>query len=377
MHVRQFDLNLLVALDALLTECSVTRAGLRTHVSQSAMRGQLARLRGFFNDHLLVPVGRRMLLTPLAQDLAEPVKDVLAQIQSTLRAVNLTGLDLNLLVALDTLLAEKNVTNAGRQLNLTQPAMSGALARLRELLHDPLLVHVGQRMVLTPLGEHLVEPVRDLLLRVERTIVTRPRFHPSLSDRRLSIAASDYATSVLLVDLLRHIETAAPNITFEFRAISKRTVHDLRGGYLDFLIAPGVIDETLSSEPLFEDRFACIAWTHNRRIAETITLEEYLSLGHVVIRFDGDGEIRAERELRRLHYERTIEVITPAFDLAPQLVVGTNRIATVPMLLARKYAESLPIRMLPLPVDIPPLYERLHWHSVHDQDPVHRWLRTQ
>jgi LysR family transcriptional regulator, nod-box dependent transcriptional activator len=293
-------------------------------------------------------------------------------------AMNLQRFDLNLLVALDALLTEKNVTRAGRRMNLSQSAMSGALARLRGFFQDDLLVTVGRQMVLTPLADNLVQPLRDVLLQVDGTIATKPRFDPASSERRFSIAVSDYVTSVLMIDLLRHVKAEAPKITFELRPIGQPAREDLERGELDFLIAPEYLAPVHPAELLFQDTHTCIAWAKNPYVGSSISLDQYLQLGHVIVRV-GEGAIpnHDERVLTRLNHRRIVEVVTPTFDLAPQLVVGTHRIATVPTRLACKYAKFLPLKLLSLPVDIPPIHEKLQWHRAHSRDPANTWLRTQ
>src|SRR4029078_3421943 len=125
--------------------------------------------------------------------------------------------DLNLLVALDALLTERNVTRAGNRLNLSQSAMSGALARLRHYFRDELLVPVGRQMVLAPVAEVLAEPVRDILLQIRGTLGSKPRFDPSTATRHLSLAVSDYVTEILMVDVLRSARCEAPHIPFSVR----------------------------------------------------------------------------------------------------------------------------------------------------------------
>ena len=287
--------------------------------------------------------------------------------------------DLNLLVTLDALLSEKNVTRAGLRMNLSQSAMSGALGRLRDFFQDELLVPMGRTMVLTPLALDLVQPVRDVLLQAEATIATKPHFDPATSARHLSIAVSDYVTSVLMVDLLRELQCRAPSITFDLRAIGKRAAEDLESGELDLLIAPEMFASPVHpKEVLFEDTHTCIAWNRNTQIDATISVEQYLTLGHVIVHVGEVGSANYdERMLRAANHKRKVEVITPSFDLAPQLVVGTERIATVPTMLARRYAGFLPIKLLRVPIEISPMIEVLQWHRAHDRDPAHLWLRAQ
>lgn len=132
--------------------------------------------------------------------------------------MDLCRFDLNLLVTLDALLTEKNVTRAGLRMNLSQSAMSGGLARLRQFFQDELLVPMGRQMVLTPLAQDLVQPVRDVLLQVQKTIVTKPRFEATTSTRHFSIAVSDYVTSVLMVEVLQEIQCRSPSITSSGRS---------------------------------------------------------------------------------------------------------------------------------------------------------------
>jgi DNA-binding transcriptional LysR family regulator len=233
-------------------------------------------------------------------------------------------------------------------------------------------------MVLTPLAQDLAQPVRELLLQVQSTLESTPRFNPATSTRHFSLAVSDYVTRVVIVDLLRHVKAVAPGITFGLRAPGTRAAADLERNQLDFLVAP---EEFLAAaqpkEVLFEDTHTCIVWTGNTQVGSVMSVEQYLSSGHVAVRVAEDGANYDERVLQGMNYQRRVEVITPSFDLAPQLVIGTHRIATVATRLAIKHASLLPIRLVPLPIEIPPMVEMLQWHRVHERDPAHVWLRTQ
>jgi len=286
--------------------------------------------------------------------------------------------DLNLLVALDALLTERNVTRAGNRLNLSQSAMSGALARLRHQFHDELLVPVGRQMVLTPVAEGLVAPVREILLQIRGTLGSKPQFDPATATRHLSLAVSDYVTEILLADVLRRARCEAPHITFELRPVGRRAGEDLESGELDFLIAPeGYVSSSQPTDILFEDTYTCVVWSGNTTVGKTMTIEQYLDLGHVVVNVAGNEPPSNydEQFLRRSNVKRRAEVSVPTFSLAPQLVVGTERIATITTRLAAKCAENLPLRLLPLPIAMPPMVEMLQWHKVHEYDPAHHWFR--
>ena len=149
---------------------------------------------------------------------------------------------------------------------------------------------MGRQMVLTPLAQDLVQPVRDLLLQVQQTIVTKPRFEAATSTRHFSIAVSDGVTSVLMVEVLRDIQSQSPSITFELRPVGRRATDDLESGDLDFLIAPELYASSAHpKETLFEDTHLCVAWSSNRAIGATISVDQYLSLGHVIVHVGEPG----------------------------------------------------------------------------------------
>lgn len=287
-------------------------------------------------------------------------------------------LDLNLLVALHALLDEKNITQAGKRLYLTQSAMSGALARLRQYFGDELLVQVGRKMVPTPLGESLIEPVREILIQVKATIETRPGFDPCSSSRRFSLMMSDYCATVLMLEVTQRAEKLAPQVTFE---VLSNNVEDPFGfldrADIDALVMPAnLLQPDHPQEVLFEDDFVCIAWSENDAIGEAISLEQYLELGHVSCEFNrGRTPMADEWYLRHHGHSRRIEVITTTFNAIPLNVVNTRRIATIQRRLAEYYAAILPIRLLPSPVEFPVLVETAQWHRLFDGDPGIAWLR--
>jgi DNA-binding transcriptional LysR family regulator len=147
-------------------------------------------------------------------------------------------LDLNLLVALDALLTEQSITRAAERLHLSQSAMSGALARLREHFHDELLAQVGRRMVPTALGDSLRASVRELLLQIQSTIEPRSSFDPQTSDRRFTIMVSDDVASLIFTEVLRRAGELAPAITFAFLAPDDAAAEALDRGDIDFIVLP-------------------------------------------------------------------------------------------------------------------------------------------
>src|SRR5215471_8169483 len=292
--------------------------------------------------------------------------------------MNFGGLDLNLLVALDALFAERSVSRAGERLHLSQSATSGALARLRDTFHDPLLVQVGRTMTLTPLAEGLVEPVRDFLLQAEAILKNSPAFDPATSTRKFRMKMSDYAQTVVMTEALPRLQKLAPGLAVELIPIIGGDSEALERGEVDLGLGPAkYLLPDHPSERLFEDEFTCLVWSGNRQLDDGLSLKTYLKLGHVVVRFGKQRELPAFDEwfTRHLGYERKIEVVTTAFNLVPQLLIGTSRIATIHRRLAMFYQQYLPLRIVTPPVQIPPLDESMQWHTSRDRDPANKWLR--
>jgi LysR family transcriptional regulator, nod-box dependent transcriptional activator len=286
--------------------------------------------------------------------------------------------DMNLLVALDALLDTRSVTRASERLHIGASATSSALGRLRDYFCDPLLVQVGRRMELTPLGRSLTQPVREILLKVQSTVVTRLEFDPAQARRNFVIRTSDYLTTVLLTDVVARLWREAPGITLHIANMSDDVPAQLERGELDLVIYPSVYtNPDLPSQTLFEEAFSCIVWKGNTVVGDTLSLDQFCGMGHVAATFGASRSVSFEGfMMANLGVTRSIEVTTTNFNTLSQLVIGTDRIATVPGRLARIYARYLPLRVLPLPVDLPHLVEVMQWHAINDGDPAHAWLRS-
>jgi LysR family transcriptional regulator, nod-box dependent transcriptional activator len=284
-------------------------------------------------------------------------------------------LDLNLLVALRALLTERNVTRAAQTVHVTQSAMSGILSRLREYFEDPLIVQVGRRMDLTPLGASLLEPVSDLLVRIDTTLGTRPEFDPATTRRRFSIMASDYVVTVLLADVLRRVHVEAPGVAIELRLPSRESTPQLEGGELDLLITPEAFTASgQASAHLFEDDYCVVADRANAGVQEALSLAQYSALRHVC--YESQGKPFFETWFERTHGEiRQVELTAHSFQMLPMLVLGTKRIATMHRHMAERLAVTMPIKLARLDFQVPHILEVLQWHKLREMDPGSQWLR--
>jgi len=288
-------------------------------------------------------------------------------------------IDLNLLIALDALLDECNVTRAAERMHMTQSAMSGVLARLRDYFDDPLLVPVGRSMQLTARAETLIQPVRNIILQVDATLGVKPEFDPASARRHFTLIASDYVSQVLLCEVLRRVAQLAPGLSFDVRPTHPSMGQALDQGKTDFLVVPAHL--TLAEHPqtvLFEDTYHVIACAQNPTTRDGISLAQYQALGHVVYQDTQGSDPWFEQWYANQHRNaRRVEVIAHGFLLMPRFIVGTQRIATVQTRLAQQFVQAMPVRLLEPPFETPRLTEVLQWHRVRDDDPGIRWVRDQ
>ena len=287
--------------------------------------------------------------------------------------------DLNLLVVLDALLTERNITRAGEKVFLSQSATSGALARLRDYFNDPLLVQVGRKMVLTPLGESLIVPVRELLMKIQTTLNSRPDLDISIVQHHVNMVMSDYPVTILMPEVFRLASEQAPGIRFDTIAPTNAPIEEMVQGNADFLLLPSnFLSPDHPSVDLFEEDFVVVCWDGNRTIdSSSLSLEQYCSLGHVLARFGSKRRPSIDTWMmeRGSGIERRVEVTVNTFSAIPQCVVGTQRIATIHRRLAEQRAQYLPIRILETPMKIPAFKWGLQWHEMHNVDPVNQWIR--
>ncbi|NTI78503.1 LysR family transcriptional regulator [Rhizobium rhizogenes] len=287
-------------------------------------------------------------------------------------------LDLNLLVVLDALLSERSVSLAAERICLSQSATSSALGRLRDYFGDDLLIVKGRKMVLTTRAASLVEPVRAVLEQVRMTISVAPPFDPAVSDRTISIMASDYITEVLLASAINQIAIEAPNMRFEIHPLNCHLIETLERGLADLLVT---IDYAISpdhpSEILFEDDYVVVGWTGNPAMSVPMTKDLYFALGHITARF-GQGRVSAFEDwfVRRSKLQRRVEVVSPTFLSLPGLVVGSCRIATMQRRLAIRMADHMPLTICEVPFDIPRIREAVQWHISNNNDKAIRWVAT-
>jgi len=293
--------------------------------------------------------------------------------------MNLAGVDLNLLVALDALLAERNVTRAAARLGLSQPGMSSALGRLRKLLDDPLLVREGTFLVRTARGDALVQPVRDALALIQRALEDRVGFDPAHDEATLRVSCSDYSVLMLIGPLVRRLAAEAPGVTIHVQPRTPHVARALRDGETDLVIEPVEVlgGVTVPSRKLFVDRWLCCVWEGNSQVGDALTLETYLRLGHVVYSMGAGKPVSmVDEHITRLDLPRRIEFSVESFLLAPYLLQGTDLVTLVLERAVPLLQRTAPIRLLEPPVELPSITQSMWWSPARTTDPMHSWVRS-
>ena len=293
--------------------------------------------------------------------------------------MELTGVDLNLLVAFDALVAEQSVSRAASRLGLSQPGMSNALARLRRLFGDPLLVRSGPGLVRTPRAEALREPVREALILIRQALDLRPGFDPGTDRATFTVSCSDYSLLMLIGPLVRRMAAAAPGVTIQVLPRSADPISLLRDGAVDLLIEPAEImpRAALAARRLFADRWLCCVWEGSAEVGDRMTLETYLRLGHLVYSMGrGQPVSLVDQHLARSRLARRIEFTVESFLLAPFLLEGTDLVTIVPERASPYLRRTAAVRFLEPPVELPPITQTLWWHERHTADPAHAWVRA-
>ncbi|WP_310568309.1 LysR family transcriptional regulator [Hydrogenophaga sp.] len=287
-------------------------------------------------------------------------------------------LDLNLLVALDALLTERNVTRAGERIYLSQSAMSNALSRLRQYFDDELLVPVGGKLELTPRAEVLHEAVKDVLLRIDTTVAAQPEFDPRASDREFTMFVSDYSMEVLIPRLLALASQQGSRVRLRLKNQVAHPYRSLERGAADLLIIPDIFcSPDHPQERLFEDHFVCAVWRDSPLAEGEMTLERYMGASHVVMNPTDDQLPVLDRWFTNIQgLERRIAVSTYSFGSIPFMVVGTDLIGTVHSRLVRRVLPAVPVVLKPVPLPAVHFHQAMQWHKYRTRDPGLVWLRS-
>ena len=295
--------------------------------------------------------------------------------------------DLNLLVYLDVLLRECNVTRAADQLGLSQPAMSNGLRRLRDHFEDPLLVRTSDGMTPTERALELQPVVRDLLSTVDRALQPVTEFDAASAKRVFRIMASDYAESTLLPRILLKLRESAPGITLDIMTPSDVSFQDVEQGKVDMAINRfDALPQSFHQKVLWRDDFSCLMRTNNA-VLRDFTLDTYLGAQHVWVSKTGMGvgvgmdpeDVQrlgwVDEALSKLDKKRNITLFTRHYQAAMLLAEQTDLIVTLPSKAALLQQDNPRVVVKHPPFDIPPIELKMAWSPLLHHNPAHRWMR--
>ncbi|SIO70449.1 DNA-binding transcriptional regulator, LysR family [Burkholderia sp. GAS332] len=293
--------------------------------------------------------------------------------------IDLRDIDLNLLVSLDALLAESNVTRAAERLHLTQPAVSTQLARLRQIFGDPLLLpaETGRGMTRTARALELMAPLHAALKNLEAVVRHQPAFDPLSDTRRFVIAAHDNATVVLGMRLMERLPTSAgPGVRVAFVIGDQPTAASrLESGEIDLLLGSDrMIPPSMKARKLYDEHFVFVQRKGHPRGTAPLDLDAYCALDHVLVSTSG-GSFHGfmDEHLDELGRERRVALSVQHFTLVPELLSKTDYVSTLPSRFAARYVDQLDIFALPFDARGFTLYAA--WHPRNQADPALVWLR--
>lgn len=285
-------------------------------------------------------------------------------------------LDLNLIVVLDALLIEKNLTRAGERVGMTQPAVSGALSRLRELFDDQLLERDGRGFVLTARAQALIPDVAACMVEVQRTFDVLPGFDPVTSDRTFVVTASDYVLSEITRPLLNLLAQEAPSVRVEFTGLrmdEMTTPEDLLRS--DVTIAANGRGVPGKHAALFSDEFVCVVDAMNPRLHDgALTLEDLRTLRHVRSVFGRHASTPVDDMLAEAGVVPEVALTVREFMSLPFAITGTPWVGWLPERTARRYADELGLVIAKTSITASVLVEVAYWHPSKNEDPALRWL---
>jgi DNA-binding transcriptional LysR family regulator len=293
--------------------------------------------------------------------------------------IDLSGIDLNLLVSLDALLAESNVTRAAARLNLTQSAVSAQLARLRHLFDDALLIPAANGRGMTPTARalELREPLRAALQTLETVVRGQPAFDPLTGTRRFVVAASDQCVAVLGLPLMiEWARLAGPGLQLAFIAIESGSLAErFERGEIDLLLGSAQqVPPTLKARKLYDERFVVAQRKGHPRGAANFDLDHYCALEHVLVSTSGGSFFGfMDEHLEALGRRRRVALSVQHFTLVPEVLARTDYLATLPHRLIARYQDR--IDLFELPFEARGFSMHAAWHPRNHADPALVWLR--
>ncbi len=294
--------------------------------------------------------------------------------------IHLSNLDLNLLVTLEVLLRKEGVTEAAKELGLSQSAVSHALGRLRDQFDDDLLVRSGRSMVLTEKARALEEPLRRALKSLQDVVTPEEPFDPGTDAATVTIAANDFAQFTLLPALMEALQERAPKMDLRVRDLGGAApTQRLAEGTVDLALTLGLpehISPSLYRVDLFPIELVSVVRADHPRVEDRLTLEEYVELPHLLVSPRGDDQGVVDLTLRQQGLSaRRIALVVPNFLVAPFIVARSDMVLTTSWRVVERFAPVLPLRVVAPPLELTRGTVSVVWHPRSHRDRRHRFVR--
>lgn len=292
--------------------------------------------------------------------------------------MNIMSVDLGLLPVLEALLRLRSVSRAAEALDMSQPAVSYALARLRTQFRDPLFIRVARGIRPTPRAEALARPLQEVLDRIRAEVLAPPGFDPATTQRTFVFNMADVGELVFLPALRAHLAAAAPAANIRTVSTPPELLEEaLRAGDADLAVGyfPGLQGAGVYQQRLFSHSFVCIVRAGHPRIGSQLTRRQFLEEGHAVVQQEGKSHELFEQALAEQGLSRRVALSVPHYLAIPLLVAESDLIVTVPYGIARSFARMTDLKMLRPPVPVRRADVRQHWHARFHRDPANQWIR--
>lgn len=289
---------------------------------------------------------------------------------------DIRNVDLNLLVAFDVLYEVGNVSRAAVQMGLSQPAVSGMLARLREVFSDPLFVRTQHGVLPTRRADELSMPIRDIIVSVER-LVTGDEFDPATIKKTISISANDYLQEALIIPFIGMLRKKSPGIRLSVTPpLTERLSENLARGRLDLSVSvPELVDPGLPRSILYSERYVCIGRSAHPLKSGKISLKQFCSFDHLIVSpTRGSFSGPTDDALAELGVDRRVVISLPSFQTLLKTVQTDDFLALVPERMLRSFDVGL--KVFRPPVQIPNFDVIVCWHQIADKDPVLNWVKS-
>lgn len=288
---------------------------------------------------------------------------------------NLRQLDLNLLIALDVLIAQASVTKAAERLDMSQSAMSHALKRLRTILNDDILIRTSNQMEVTPYACEISDHIRQILIEIQLTLLEKEAFNPATAQETFRIAASDYVEATIGIHLVQQLTTQAPGIRIRISNLDKGTVMDaLDDNRIDLVINAKLALKSWHVEhSLYREEFVCVVRSDDS--LTELSLEDYLRRSHLLVSMRDDFQGAGDEILEQQQQSRQVIWSTSHFMAVPFLLANSDCVALLPRRMAQQCALLMDLKLLSPPIEIKGFTVSMIWHQCNTKRPQHQWLR--